>query len=64
MKKRSLVLRSETLSELRTAELAGVVGGDDTRHCATRDCYTAAFTCFLSEHVVCEPPQVSGWVCP
>lgn len=46
--KRTLLLKSESLAELSTGELRAVAGGN-SRYCASQDCYTAGFTCFLSE---------------
>lgn len=63
MKPRKLVLRFETLTELTGGELRAVVGGEDTSRRASRDCPTAAFTCFLSySERVCEP-ELSGGLC-
>ena len=60
---RKLTLKSETLTELTAGELHAVVGGQDTTRCASRDCPTAAFTCFLTwSERMCEP-ELSGQIC-
>jgi hypothetical protein len=49
---RPLTLRREPLTELTFGELRAVAAGN-TPYCASSDCYTAAFTCFVSL-AVCE----------
>ncbi len=51
--KRTLSLKSETLTELGADDLALVNGGNDTRNCASRDCYTVGAVCFVSL-AICE----------
>lgn len=45
--KRTLTLKCETLAELTSAELGAVAGGQPV----TYSCYTAAFTCMISQAV-------------
>lgn len=45
--KRSLALRSETLTELTFGELRAVNGGN-TPHCASQDCASVGAACALS----------------
>lgn len=61
---RKLILKSETLTELTTGEMHSVVGAQDTRQCASRDCPTMAFTCSLtlSQRIVCDP-ELSSNLC-
>lgn len=60
---RKLSLKSETLTELTTGEMHSVVGGEDTSRCASRDCPTAAFTCFLTWSENMCRPELSGQIC-
>lgn len=45
--KRTLTLKSESLTELTYGELVAVAGGN-TPDCASRDCQTVGAACFLS----------------
>lgn len=58
--KRTLSLKSEALTQLTFGELRDVAGGN-TPACASRDCYTAAFTCFVSERLCL--PEITGSAC-
>ena len=61
--KRTLTLKSETLTELTTEQLHYVAGAQDTSRCASRDCYTVRLTCFLTySERICEP-ELSGTIC-